>query len=220
MGGKAVRLIKGKKSSVKVYGDPLDYALKFASYFPRLHIIDLDGSFTGTPRNIETVKKIKEKTGSWIQMGGGFRSIESVENGVEAGVDSVIVGTAALDLDFLKLIAGRNYEVTVSIDIESSRVLINGWKESSEMNAVELFERMKNIVSRFILTDTERDGTLSGPSIAQRFWKDEEMIYAGGFSSVCDAPTLDKFGFSGVIVGKAIYEGRVNLSDLSDVDKC
>lgn len=219
MGGKAVRLYKGDRNSAKIYGDPLEFALKFSSYFKRLHIIDLDGSFSGSPKNLEVLSRIKRETGLWIQTGGGFRTIEAVESGLNAGADSVIVGTAAMDPHFMNEVAERKLPVTVSLDASSFNIVTNGWQNSSETTVPELFSRVRGQVSRFIFTDTDRDGTLSGPSGVRRFWSDEEMVYAGGISGIGDIRSLGNAGFSGTVVGKAIYEGKVDLRELSEVER-
>lgn len=218
MGGKAVRLVRGNRKDSKVYGDPLDFASKFSGYFDRLHIIDLDGSFSGKPKNLDIISRIKAETGIWIQIGGGFREMDSIERGLAAGADSIILGTAAMDRSFMDEVYKRKYKVTVSLDTSGSGLVSEGWAKAEGTSAQELFSRHRERFRRFILTDTDRDGTLSGPSRVEKFWDGEEMIYAGGVSGVGDLKNLSEAGFTGVVVGKALYEGRFDFSDTWGVE--
>ena len=219
MGGKAVRLYKGRRDSVKVYGDPVKIAERFAELVDKIHIVDLDGAFEGFPRNLGVVARIIEETGLRVQLGGGFRSYGAVARAYEIGVENVIIGTKAFDLEFLEKVTSEFEGITASLDAKDGRVALRGWLESG-MEVKEAYELLRNYVDRFVYTSVERDGTLTGIEEIERFWESEEFIYAGGVSSVADLRKLAKAGFSGAIVGKALYEGRVALEELLEVAEC
>jgi len=217
MNGKAVRLYKGRKDKVKVYGDPVEIAKDFAEYVDKIHIVDLDGAFSGKPQNLDVIKQIIEETGLRIQLGGGFRDYESVAKAYEIGVENVIIGTRAFDLEFLEKVTQDFEGITVSLDAKGGKIAVKGWLEESSMRVEEAYEMLRKHVKRFIYTAIERDGTLMGIEKIERFWDNEEFIYAGGVSSVSDVLKVREIGFSGAIVGKALYEGKVTLEELLNV---
>ncbi len=217
MGGKAVRLYKGRKDKVKVYGDPVKIAKDFAKLVDKIHIVDLDGAFTGKPQNFDVVKQIIEETELRIQLGGGFRDYESIAKAYEIGVENVIIGTKAFDLKFLEKVTQDFEGITVSLDAKGGKIAVKGWLEESSISVEEAYEMLIKYVKRFIYTAIERDGTLMGIEKIDRFWDGEEVIYAGGVSSVSDVLKLREIGFSGAIVGKALYEGKVTLEELLNV---
>ncbi|WP_297416813.1 1-(5-phosphoribosyl)-5-((5-phosphoribosylamino)methylideneamino)imidazole-4-carboxamide isomerase [Thermococcus sp.] len=219
MDGRAVRLYRGRRESVKVYGDPVMIAERFAELVNKIHIVDLDGAFEGFPRNLDVVKRIIEETGLRVQFGGGLRSYEAVARAYEAGVENVIIGTKAFDIEFLREVTDDFEGVTVSLDSRGGRVSVMGWLES-RMDVKEAYELLRDYVNRFVYTSVERDGTLTGIEEIERFWKSEEFIYAGGVSSADNLRRLVEIGFSGVIVGKALYEGLVTLEELLEVAEC
>ncbi|GAB6101786.1 1-(5-phosphoribosyl)-5-((5-phosphoribosylamino) methylideneamino)imidazole-4-carboxamide isomerase [Thermococcus atlanticus] len=217
MNGKAVRLYKGRKESVKVYGDPVEIAKGFAGLVDRIHIVDLDGAFEGKPQNLDGVRRIIEETGLKVQLGGGFRSYESIAEAYSIGVENVIIGTKAFDLEFLEWITEDFEGITISLDARGGRIAVKGWEEESSITVEEAYGMLKKYVDRFIYTAIEKDGTLTGIERIERFWGREEFIYAGGVSSVGDVLKLKEIGFSGAIVGKALYEGKVTLEELLNV---
>ena len=219
MGGKAVRLYRGRRESVKVYGDPVVIAERFAELVDKIHVVDLDGAFEGFPQNLDVVKRIIEETGLRVQLGGGLRSYEAVARAYEAGVENVIIGTKAFDIEFLRRVTDDFEGVTVSLDSRGGRVSVRGWLESG-MDVKDAYELLRDYVNRFVYTSVERDGTLTGIEEIERFWGSEEFIYAGGVSSAGDVERLAEIGFSGVIVGKALYEGLVTLEELLEVAEC
>ncbi|NJE04762.1 1-(5-phosphoribosyl)-5- ((5-phosphoribosylamino)methylideneamino)imidazole-4-carboxamide isomerase [Thermococcus sp. M36] len=219
MNGKAVRLYKGRREDVKVYGEPLEIAERFAGLVDKIHIVDLDGAFEGFPRNLDVVRRIIEETGLRVQLGGGFRTYEAIARAYEIGVENVIIGTKAFDLDFLERVTADFDGITVSLDSKGGRVAVKGWVESG-MEVREAYELLRDYVNRFVYTSVERDGTLTGIEEIERFWESEEFIYAGGVSSVDDLGKLAEIGFSGAIVGKALYEGLVTLEELMEVAEC
>ena len=219
MGGRAVRLYKGKKESVKVYGDPVEVAERFGELVDKIHVVDLDGAFEGFPRNLDMVERIIEETGLRVQLGGGLRSYEAVAKAYEIGVENVIIGTKAFDLEFLEKVTEDFDGVTVSLDARGGRIAVKGWVEEG-IPVEEAYESLRRYVGRFVYTSIERDGTLTGIEEIEPFWGDEEFIYAGGVSSVGDVLKLKERSFSGVIVGKALYEGLVSLEELLEVAEC
>ena len=206
--GKAVFLTNGKLESIKVYGDPLEYAIKFSEKYKRLHIVDLNGAFTGKQKNFDIIKKIINETNVYTQVGGGFRTLGDIEKGISYGIGSVIIGTATIDDKILESI-DRNH-VTASIDVVDDKTAINGWNDTS-MNYMDLYKRLKSKINRFIYTSIKSDGTFK-ISFGKKFWENEYFIYAGGVSNQTDLDYLEKRGFSGAIIGKALYEGELNVS--------
>ena len=217
MSGKAVRLYKGKKESVKVYGDPVETARDFAKLLDKIHVVDLDGAFEGKPKNLDVVRRIIEETGLRVQVGGGFRDYESIAKAYSIGVENVIVGTKAFDLEFLEKVTQDFEGITVSLDARGGRIAVKGWEEESSITVEEAYEMLKKYVNRFIYTAIEKDGTLMGIEKIERFWGREEFIYAGGVSSVGDILKLKEIGFSGAIVGKALYEEKISLEEILGV---
>jgi len=219
MNGRAVRLYKGKRERFKVYGDPVEIAGRFARLVDKIHVVDLDGAFEGFPKNLDVVEKIIRETGLRVQLGGGLRSYKAVERAYEIGVENAIIGTKAFDLEFLARITDDFDGITVSLDSRGRRIAVKGWLESG-IPVREAYETLRDYVDRFIYTSVERDGTLTGIEEIERFWNDEEFIYAGGVSSADDLLKLEEIGFSGVIVGKALYEGKASLEELLEVAEC
>lgn len=219
MDGKAVRLYKGRKDKVRVYGDPLRIAQRFAEFVDKIHVVDLDGAFEGFPKNLDVVERIIQETGLRIQLGGGLRSYEAIAKAYEIGVENAIIGTKAFDIGFLERITQDFEGITVSLDSRGGRIAVKGWVESG-LEVKEAYGILKKYVDRFIYTSVERDGTLTGIEEIERFWENEEFIYAGGVSSADDLRKLQEIGFSGVIVGKALYEGLVSLEELLEVARC
>ncbi len=219
MDGRAVRLHRGMRESVKVYGDPVVIAERFAELVDKIHVVDLDGAFEGFPRNLDVVKRIIEETGLRVQFGGGLRSYEAIARAYKAGVENVIIGTKAFDIEFLRGVTDDFEGVTVSLDSRGGRVSVRGWLESG-MDVKDAYELLRDYVDRFVYTSVERDGTLTGIEEIERFWKSEEFIYAGGVSSVRDVLRLEGAGFSGVVIGKALYEGVLSLGEVLEALKC
>nr|WP_199562219.1 1-(5-phosphoribosyl)-5-((5-phosphoribosylamino)methylideneamino)imidazole-4-carboxamide isomerase [Petrotoga sp. 9PW.55.5.1] len=215
MDKKVVRLYKGEKGNVKTYGDPIEIAKKFAKYVDLIHIVDLDGAFEGVPKNLDIVREIIKETGMKVEVGGGFRTFESIKKANEMGAEYIIVGTAAFDLEFLKEITGSFSNITISLDAKNGLLKTQGWLVEEKVVVKKAFDIFKNYTNRFVYTDTSKDGTLEGisPNI-EKFWDNEEIIYAGGVTSVEDLKGLESLGFKGAIIGKAIYEGKINLEEL------
>jgi phosphoribosylformimino-5-aminoimidazole carboxamide ribotide isomerase len=204
--------------------DPLDMALKWQSVgAPRLHIVDLDGAASGEIRNLGVIKEIARAVLIPIQLGGGIRHLETIEELLKAGIERVILGTAAVEDPGLVREACRRFQesIVVGIDAREGYVATRGWLKGTEMTAVKLAEAMTRLgVRRFIYTDISRDGTLTEPNFAAISEMIEAVrlpvIAAGGISSLNHLRMLQKLGAEGAIVGKAIYTGDINLKQALD----
>ncbi|WP_281950409.1 1-(5-phosphoribosyl)-5-[(5-phosphoribosylamino)methylideneamino]imidazole-4-carboxamide isomerase [Nitrosophilus kaiyonis] len=219
--GKAVRLTKGLMDSAKIYSnEPWELAKKFESLGAKwLHLVDLNGAFAGEPKNLEAIKKIREKSKLHMQLGGGIRDEETIKRYLDLGIDRVILGSiAAKNPEFVKDMA-KKYRIVVGIDAIDGYVAVEGWAKTSTMKATELAkEYAKSGVEAIICTDVSRDGTLSGVnidftvSIAKASGID--TIASGGVRDINDIKALlDTKIVAGVIVGKAFYEGTLDLKE-------
>ncbi len=228
-GGKAVRLYKGDYSQMTVYGDnPCEFARSFIkSGATCLHIVDLEGARDGTTPNIESVKAIAAIPGLFTEIGGGIRSIETARAYIAAGVDRIILGTAAVkDEEFLKAaLAEFGEKVAVGIDIRDGFVSIKGWTESSGIEAFEFCEKMQSLgVNTVIVTDISKDGAMSGTNLElyrklrERFTMN--ITASGGVSTLDDVAALAETGVYGAIIGKAYYTGSISIARAIEVAKC
>jgi phosphoribosylformimino-5-aminoimidazole carboxamide ribotide isomerase len=223
--GKAVRLSRGEFDARTDYDpDPLDAALRWVADGARaLHVVDLDGARTGTPANLEHVRRIAEQVGVSVQVGGGLRTIEAVENALQAGAGRVVLGTAAFrDLDFLDTaIELYGERVLVSLDARGGRLATSGWTEQTDIPVESVVQRLHDRgVRRFVFSSIDHDGTLEGPDLegARRIAQAirGSFIYSGGVSTLDDLRALvglRQVNMGGVIVGKALYEQRFSVSD-------
>ncbi len=219
--GKAVRLTKGLMESAKIYSDePWQLAKRFEEMGSRwLHLVDLNGAFAGEPKNLEQIKKIRQMCDIEIELGGGIRDEETIRRYVDLGIDRIILGSIALkNPDFVKDVATR-YRIAVGIDAIDGYVAVEGWAEKSTMRATDLAKEFAEAgVEAIICTDVGKDGTLSGVnvdftlSIAEASKLD--TIASGGVRDIGDIEALKQTGkISGVIVGKAFYEGTLDLKE-------
>ena len=221
LGGKAVRLKKGDYNEVTVYSDcPPEMAKMFKDAGAEwIHVVDLDGARDGSTANFSTVAEIA-KVGLKVEIGGGIRSMETVDKYINAGVSRVIICTAAVsDPEFLKsAIAKYGEKIAVGVDIKDRMVAIKGWKEISALECFEFCEKLrKDGVSTIICTDISKDGMLGGTNIglykelSEKFTMD--FVASGGVSTVEDIKKLSAMGMYGAIVGKAIYTGIIDLGE-------
>lgn len=223
--GKCVRLIQGDPGRETVYSnDPVEQARTFEKAGAKLiHVVDLDGAFAGLPVNIEMVKKIAQSVSIPIEIGGGIRSVETARLYHDAGIRRLVVGTAALeDYDAFKGIMDNFGDCVVAgVDAKSAMVATQGWLNVSDVSAVGFITALlKNGVKEVIYTDISTDGMLKGPNLGAI----EEiltkvpgigLIASGGVGTLADIVSLKKFeaaGLKGCIVGKAIYDGRIELT--------
>ena len=221
-GGKAVRLYKGDYAQMTVYNEhPEEVAQDFKNAGAKcIHLVDLEGAKTGETPNIETVLKIKKTTGLFCEIGGGIRSMEVIDRYVSAGVDRVILGTAAVtDPGFVEAAVEKYGEkIAVGVDIKDGFVAIKGWTEKSEFGAMEFTGRMQDIgVKTLICTDISKDGAMQGANhalykeLSERF--DMQIIASGGVSSMEDVKKLAALDIHGAIIGKAYYTGAIDLKE-------
>jgi len=222
-----VRLYQGDYNTETVFSDdPLDVALKWQSMgAPRLHIVDLDGASAGEPRNLDIIREIARAMLIPVQLGGGIRHLETIEELLKAGIERVILGTAAVESPHLIKEACQRFResIAVGIDAREGYVATHGWLQDTELTSVVLAESMVQLgVRRFIYTDISRDGTLTEPNFSATAEMVEAIrlpvIAAGGISSLNHLRMLQKLGVEGAIVGKALYTGDINLKQaLADI---
>ena len=220
--GKAVRLLRGDYNQMTVYSDnPAEIAEKFQQAGAKhLHLVDLEGAKTGQTPNLKTIQTILEKTDLFTEVGGGIRSMEIIDRYLNAGVDRVILGTAAVTEEGLVEQAVKKHgdKIAVGVDIKDGCVAIKGWTESSGIDAFAFCEKMQNIgVSTLICTDISKDGMMQGTNreLYQTLSKTFSLniIASGGVSSLDDVKALADLGLYGAIIGKAYYTGAIDLKE-------
>ena len=225
--GRCVRLLQGEADAETIYSnDPVEMAISFEDAgAKRLHLVDLDGAFRGKGANMASIRSILKNISIPVQLGGGLRNAENIEQMFELGVSSVIVSTMAVkNSEVLEEIILRysGKRIFLGVDARNRKVSIEGWQEGTEIDDVELALRWKNHgIQRIVFTDIARDGMLSGPNLealgdfARRTGL--KIVASGGVSSMEDLEllkTLEKDGVDQVICGKAIYEGKLNLKEI------
>ena len=226
--GQAVRLLKGDYAKKTVYSDnPVAVAQDFQKQgIERVHLVDLEGALHGTTPNFELVCNIKKTTGLFCEIGGGIRSMAVIDKYLQAGLDRVILGTAAVtDEDLLKTaLAKYGKKIAVGIDIKDGKVAIKGWTKASDLDAFAFCDEMqKKGVQTFICTDISKDGAMQGTNrelyrqLKERF--DVDIIASGGVSSLEDIKALRQYDLHGAILGKAYYTGAIKLSEAVEVAK-
>lgn len=223
--GKAVRLSQGSFDDVTVFNDtPADAAKDWvnagATY---IHIVDLDGARYGKTFVIDIIKDIKSKYDIKIETGGGVRTMKDIDDRIEAGASRVIIGTAAVKDPELVKEAVEKYgdKIAVGVDAKNGMVAISGWEEVSDISAVDLCLKMKEYgVNTVIYTDISKDGMMCGPNIEST--KDliektgMDIIASGGVSKIEDIENVNNINAAGVIIGKALYNGALNLKEVID----
>lgn len=227
--GKAVRLARGEFDQQTVYdADPLEAARRWVQGGARtLHVVDLDGARSGAPVNVDHVRRIASELDVPVQVGGGLRTIEAVREAIDAGAARVLLGTAAYqDVDFLdQAIAELDDRVVVSVDIRDGRLAGAGWTEQTDIPLEAVIEHLNaRGVRRFVYSSIDRDGMLSGPDLGSARRVAEAVrgsyAYSGGVASLEDLRELvglRQVNLSGVIVGKALYEGRFTVAEAQAV---
>lgn len=225
--GKAVRLLQGRMEDSTIYAEnPVDVAKDFekqgAEY---LHMVDLNGAFSGKPVNDETIRRIVKSVSIKIQVGGGIRTMERITELLELGIERVILGTIAVKNPDLVAEAARRYgkQIIVGIDAKDGLVAVQGWAETTEMRAVDLGKAMKAVgIESVVFTDISRDGMLQGPNIESTVQMAQEtglsIIASGGISTLDDlrnlqAKALKGVSIEGAITGKALYSGAFTLRE-------
>ncbi len=226
--GKAVRLYKGDYAQMTVYSDdPVSVAKDFAQCGAKyIHIVDLAGAKTGDTPNLATVCAIKAQSGLFCEIGGGVRSMDVVDRYMDAGIDRVILGTAALnDPAFLQAaVAKYGEKIAVGVDLKDGLVAVKGWTETSDVTAFAFCENMQKLgVKTIICTDISKDGAMQGCNLSlyrelsQKFTM--QIIASGGVSSMEDVKKLAAMELYGAIIGKAYYTGDIDLREAIEVAK-
>ena len=220
--GKAVRLLRGRYEDMTIYSDDppqigRDFAAAGAEY---IHIVDLEGAKDGTTPNFDTVCRIKEASGCFCEIGGGIRSMDVIRRYMDAGIDRVILGTAAVtDRAFLEeAVAAYGEKIAVGIDLKDGYVAIKGWTEKTQLTAVDFCEQMQALgVTTIIVTDISKDGAMKGTNhglyeeLSARLGM--QLVASGGVSSIDDVKRLAARGLYGAIIGKAYYTGAIDLRE-------
>ena len=220
--GKAVRLLRGRYEDMTIYSDDppqigRDFAAAGAEY---IHIVDLEGAKDGTTPNFDTVCRIKEASGCFCEIGGGIRNMEVIRRYMDAGIDRVILGTAAVtDRAFLEeAVAAYGEKIAVGIDLKDGYVAIKGWTEKTQLTAVDFCEQMQALgVTTIIVTDISKDGAMKGTNhglyeeLSARLGM--QLVASGGVSSIDDVKRLAARGLYGAIIGKAYYTGAIDLKE-------
>ena len=226
--GKAVRLFKGDYAQMTVYNnDPVvpaaDFTAKGAQW---IHMVDLEGAKNGTTPNLETICRVKQTTGLKCQVGGGIRNMETVRRYLDAGLDRVILGTAAVtDPDFAKqAVDAYGERIAIGVDIKDGFVAVKGWTEKSELEAFAFCRSMEGIgIKTLICTDISKDGAMQGPNDAlyQQLSRQlgMQIIASGGVSAIEDVKRLAALNIHGAIIGKAYYTGAIELGQAIEVAK-
>ena len=221
--GRCVRLYQGDYSRETVYShDPLEVALAWQQQgAPRLHLVDLDGAAQGRPVNLEAIASIVAQLSIPVQVGGGIRSQEAVESLLAAGVDRLVMGTAALEEPSLVQALCQQYgseRLVVAVDARDGLVAIRGWTETTSVSALALARQMAELgVCRLLYTDIERDGTLTEPNFAAvaALVRDTGLaiLASGGISALEHLRRLAADGVAGAILGSALYTGHIKLAE-------
>ena len=224
---KCVRLVKGDFDNKTEYNiSPIDQAERYKNHgFKNLHIVDLDGALIGKTVNLEIIKEIVGKHDLKIEVGGGLRTLDSIKNYIDAGVEKVILGSAAIkNKEFLKEACTKfNNKIALGLDAKDGHLSISGWKENLNIKAADFLDEVNEFgISRLIFTDINRDGTKGSPNFEETIKIAEKckcpVIISGGVSSLQDikkAKELSNKNIEGIIVGKAIYDGDIKLDELA-----
>lgn len=227
IGGKCVRLTKGDYKTTKIYSEnPLEIAKMFEDFgIKYLHLVDLDGAKSQQIVNQKVLENIASKTNLQIDFGGGIKSIKDVKTAFDCGAKQITVGSIAVQkpdlmIDWLKQFGAD--KIILGADCKNRKIATHGWLENSDLEIISFLQKYeKEGIKYGIVTDIEKDGMLSGPSF--QLYEDIlaetkiSLIASGGITTINDVIKLKKQGCEGAIIGKAIYEGTINLKDLSEL---
>lgn len=223
--GQAVRLFKGDFNQKTVVNpDVLEQGKIFAEAgIQFIHVVDLDGALDGRATNRDLIAKLKKESGLGVEVGGGIRTLEQIEDYLAVGIDRVIIGSMAVkNPDFVRAALEKfgSDRIVVGIDAKAGMVATEGWLETSDVDYISLAKAMEKIgVTLFVYTDVDRDGTLTGPNFEhyERLVAElttAQVIASGGIAEQADLAKLEKIGVAGTIVGKAYYNGNISLEEL------
>ncbi|MEZ4532518.1 MAG: 1-(5-phosphoribosyl)-5-[(5-phosphoribosylamino)methylideneamino]imidazole-4-carboxamide isomerase [Thermomicrobiales bacterium] len=220
--GKAVRLVEGDFTQETVFdANPVDAAIRWQSAGAEwLHVVDLDGARTGSTTNARAVAAIRSAVQLPIELGGGIRSVETAERYLKLGIDRVILGTAAVSTPDLvgELVDKWGDRIAVGLDARDGKLATDGWLQQSEETAIDHALKLRRAgVATFIVTDIHRDGKLQGPNLKQleqaQFALQSGIIASGGISTLEDVREVAAIGVDGAIIGRALYDGRIDLAE-------
>ena len=222
--GRCVRLIQGDPKRETVYStNPVSVAKDFESKGAKLiHVVDLDGAFAGHPVNHDTVIEISRSISIPIEIGGGIRTLKSAEEYISAGIGRIILGTAVIADSYKDFVESFRDNIIISIDARDSMIATHGWKKISDMPALDFIKELINFgIYEIVYTDISTDGMLTGPNIKSvenilSSVNGIQLIASGGVGSIDDVKNLKKFsksGLKGCIIGKAIYDGRIDIRE-------
>ena len=229
--GRCVRLIQGRKDAETVYSnDPVQMANKWKNQGAEMiHVIDLDGAFQQYPQNTDAIQKMVEQLDIPVQVGGGIRDEKTIRQYIEIGVERVIIGTEAIKNPKLVKKACKTFpgQIVVAIDARRGMVAIEGWTQTTPMKAIDLAKRFEDSgVAAINFTDIDKDGMQTGPNIEETRRIAEAIsipvIASGGVSTIDDIKNLlplNAMGITGIIIGKALYSGSLNLRDAITLTK-
>ena len=224
---KCVRLIKGDFNNQTEYKiSPIDQARKYKDHgFKNLHIVDLDGALTGNTVNLDTIQEIVSTYDLKIEVGGGLRTLDSIKNYINLGVEKVILGSAAIkNKEFLKEACTQfNNKIALGLDSKNGYLSVSGWKENLDIKTVDFLNEINEFgVSRLVFTDINRDGTKASPNFEETVKIANKskcpVVISGGVSSIQDIKKAKELGnknIEGIIIGKAIYDGDIKLDELA-----
>ena len=225
--GVCVRLIRGDYRQITSYeNSPIDQATKyFQNGFNNIHIVDIDGALHGRPVNSTTIKEIVKKVKSKIQIGGGIRTIDDISRWIEMGIDRIVMGTAAVEnIELLETACNKfKNKIAVALDVKDGFIALSGWTKRTNISAIDFIKKIQNFgVSRIIYTDIYKDGAKQGPNIKDAVELSSKakipLVISGGVSSIEDIErikSLNNPNIEGVIIGKAIYDGDIQIDDLT-----
>ena len=227
--GKCVRLLKGDFDNVTKYKKlPIDQANEFCNLgFNNIHLVDLDAALEKKYSNENIIKEISKIKKIQIQIGGGVRSLDHIKKLLDLGVDKVILGTAAIEkIEFLKAACEKfKNRIALALDARKGYIALSGWKKQTNILASDFIKKVNDInISRIIYTDIDRDGTKSGPNLEETInlsnLINTPIVISGGVSSIADVVNIKKnklANFEGMIIGKAIYDGNIDIKKLSEM---
>ncbi len=224
--GSCVRLEKGDYNKMKIYNnDPVSVIRDFESKGVKyVHLVDLEGAKFGCPKNKDTIKRIRNSTKLFLELGGGIRTIDSIDEYLSMGIDRIILGTSAVEDKSLLQTAINKYgsKVAIAVDIKDGFVQTKGWLENAGITITSFLDEMIKIgVKTIIVTDISKDGMLSGTNIdlykSLKNSFDIEITASGGITSALDVKRLKEINIDNVIIGKAYYEGLIDLSSLEQL---
>ncbi len=225
--GKCVRLVKGDFNQMTSYKNtPFNQAkIYFQNGFRNIHIVDLDGALQRKTSNSNIIKEILKNLKLKIQIGGGIRTVDDIDNWVKCGVDKVIIGTAAVENRNLLKTACEKFrnKIVLSLDVKDGFIFLSGWKKQTDILAADFVKEIENFgISRIIYTDINKDGTKTGPNIKNAIELSSKVkipfIISGGISSIEDIKkikSLNNSNIEGIIVGKSIYDGDIKINELA-----